>query len=158
MIYFFKLESFKKCLTRACYACRTDSWSFWNFEWICSFQQYIIGTRELHSFSFLSMSHSWVAETFLLGWVSTFVLLMILLVAWSLLCSLDCMLWGYGHLGCLLGKFLLNLLRHSLSFCFLLVPHFGEKISGNTSFLNNSLLLPPPSFLEGRGCFKQWPY
>lgn len=43
----------------------------------------------------------------------------------------------------------------AFSFCFLLVPHFGEKISGNTSFLNNSLLLPPPSFLEGRGCFKQ---
>lgn len=57
---FFKLESFTKHLARACYACRTDSWSFSIFEWMpllaSSFQQYIIGTQELHIFpSFLEL-------------------------------------------------------------------------------------------------------
>ena len=54
----FKWENFLKYLARACYVHRTDSWSFWIFEWmpllVFSLQQYIIGIQELYIFYFYS--------------------------------------------------------------------------------------------------------
>lgn len=159
MIIFFKLESFTKHLTMACYVCRTDSWSFWIFEWMplwaSSFQQYIIGTQERHIFPFFH-ELLWLAGTFLSGPCSHSPVSLII-------CSLLILRhphWGvHWGVGCL-GRWVREVsIIFAQKFFFTFSPcstFWGKKIHGNNCLLNNSPS-PHPPFLLGEGCFKQWP-
>lgn len=133
---FFKLEYILKYLASACYAHLTDSWSFWSFEWIplsaFSFQQYIIGTHELHILPFSResvVSGRPHRSVLLFSWWALYYA-----VALSLPSSLGYLL-RYWMLGCLVGKFLLHVLRHSPPLCVLFILYLGEKISESNSFL-----------------------
>ena len=114
-----------------------------------SFQQYIIGTQELHlsPFSHESVVSVWEAGAFLPG-LCFFSLgeSHVLLVAHSSLSSLDYTLEVLEVLG---GEVSIAF-AHSFPLRLLSMPHFGEKIGENKSLL----LLLLPTLFWARGWFK----
>lgn len=117
-----------------------------------SFQQYVIGTQELHlsPFSHESVVSVWEAGAFLTG-LCFFSLgeSRVLLVVHSSLSSLDYTLEVLEVLG---GEVSIAF-AHSFPLRLLSMPHFGEEIGENKSLLLLLLLLP--TLFWARGWFKR---